>query len=624
MSLFNESLKNNALKTRADYAAALTAILDPVYQTMAAQGTPGRFHLSDSGSVYDRDRRDIEGFMRTLWGVGPLCSTPQRAQTYQKYFKAATAGILAGCDSKSPYYWGELHAYDQLFVEMGSLATMLILTKDSFWDRLPAQQQDNIYQWLDQINHHTIPKTNWLFFRILVNTFFQRVGRPASSQQLRADLTEIDRYYLADGWYFDGYPQQIDYYIPFGMQYYGVLYAALSQDQQDDHSQIFADRAGQFARTFANWFTNSGAALPFGRSLTYRFAQSGFWAATAFAKVPLAGVSLAEAKYLLLNNMRHWLQQPIFTSEGFLSIGYGYPNLVMAEGYNAPGSPYWALKNFIILALPDNDDFWQVAEQKPFFPERQVNPYAHMLLIHGHQGDELQVFTAGQHSHEHAHGESKYEKYVYSTTFGFSVKKGSVLPKQGAFDNTLAVSESEINFQTAFGYEEYQTHEQYVYSLWRPWPDVTIRNFMIPFYPWHLRVHVIESSRQLFLREGSFSCPWNGLAGHEVKAPALPNGCFYDSPVGVTGIVPLSAGFSAELSLPEPNTNLLYPETALPLIKGQLAPGQHVVITACLGAAFEHEADLELADINVHLDGSILSGELLGHSFSLSLVELAK
>lgn len=615
MALYNETLRQNPLKSRRDYEQALLTILAPVYHIIETEKTPGRVHLGDSGSVYEQSRRDIEGFMRTLWGVGPLCSTRERAQQHQHYFDMACQGILAGTDPDSKFYWGQLHPYDQLFVEMGSLATMLTLTKDFFWDELTAVDQQHIFTWLNQINQYKIPDTNWLFFRVLVNNFLIQAGLLTDQTAIERDLGKLDEFYLADGWYFDGYPNQIDYYIPFGMQYYGVLYSILGRNQHDPHLQIFQKRASQFAATFKNWFVNSGASLPFGRSLTYRFAQSSFWAVSAFAKLPLNQVSLGEQKYLLLQNMRHWFSKPIFSDSGLLTIGYMYPNLVMAEGYNAPGSPYWVLKNFIVLALPDDDEFWQAAEVQPKFVERTVNPYSRMLMIHDAAGDELQAFTAGQHSHEHAHGESKYEKYVYSTTFGFSVKKGDMLVHQGAFDNTLALSDNGLGYQTAFGYQDYQVHEKYVYSLWQPWPDVQIKNFIIPCYPWHFRIHLIESGRKLFYVEGSFSAPVDG------QAIATIQGSFYDSSVGTIGIVDLHNSSETKLELPEPNTNLCYARTILPILKGELPSGKQVLLNACLGAAGQHDLTT-LPEITARLDHDIFYGQIGDHKVVVPLAEL--
>ncbi|MGX7133046.1 DUF2264 domain-containing protein [Enterococcus songbeiensis] len=582
MNLFNTALKRNPLKTREDMEQALVDLLDPVYQLMALQETPGRFHISDSGSVYDEDRRDIEGFLRTLWGVGPLCSSFKNTQKYSHYFHQANRGILIGTDPDSDFYWGELHDYDQLFVEMGALATYLILTKEFFWDHCSEIEKKRIYHWLDQINHHVIPNTNWLFFRILVNTFFEKTTLGFSQEQIETDLAHIDTYYLADGWYFDGYEDQIDYYIPFGMQYYGLLFSKLTSDVTHPFVKTFQERGAIFAQTFKNWFSNTGAALPFGRSLTYRFAQSSFFAAAAFSGIDFVDFQASEAKYLILNNMRNWFQQPIFTSEGFLSIGYYYPNLVMAEGYNAPGSPYWSFKNFLLLALPETDPFWQLPEQVPDFPIQQKNTHSRMLLVHSHDGNELQAFTAGQHSHEHAHGDSKYEKFVYSTTFGFSVQKGNTLPKQGAYDNTLAISETTTHFKTAFGYEDYAIHDNYVFSKWVPYPDCVIKSFIIPCYPWHFRVHLVETNRSIHLIAGSFSAPLDGKTIQSASDKIL-----YHSSAGTVGIQTFSPCLTCELTNPEPNTNLLFNRTVLPIVTTHLIPGKHLLLLSCLGNAGE-------------------------------------
>ena len=58
-------------------------------------------------------------------------------------------------------------------------------------------------------------------------------------------------------------------------------------------------------------------------------------------------------KGIVNRHMRSWWEKPVFDKEGLLTIGYAYPNLNMAEGYNGPGSPYWALKSFIVLAVED-------------------------------------------------------------------------------------------------------------------------------------------------------------------------------------------------------------------------------------------------------------------------------
>lgn len=71
---------------------------------------------------------------------------------------------------------------------------------------------------------------------------------------------------------------QKDYYIPWAIQYYGLLYSKFAADTDPRRSALYRERATLFARQFVYWFDANGAALPFGRSLTYRFAQNSFWA----------------------------------------------------------------------------------------------------------------------------------------------------------------------------------------------------------------------------------------------------------------------------------------------------------------------------------------------------------
>lgn len=59
-------------------------------------------------------------------------------------------------------------------------------------------------------------------------------------------------------------------------------------------------------------------------------------------------------KGLIVRNFNWWLGQKMFDRDGILTIGYCYPQMYMAERYNAPGSPYWGMKSFLLLALPDD------------------------------------------------------------------------------------------------------------------------------------------------------------------------------------------------------------------------------------------------------------------------------
>ena len=119
-----------------------------------------------------------------------------------------------------------------------------------------------------------------------------------------------------------------------------------------------------------------GAAIPFGRSLTYRFAIAGFWSAAAYAGVELPhplddpGV----VKGLVLRHLRWWAaKHDIFSTDGTLNIGFLYPNMFMCEDYNSPQSVYWCMKALCILSLSSKHPFGRSEERplhRPSSPSR--------------------------------------------------------------------------------------------------------------------------------------------------------------------------------------------------------------------------------------------------------------
>jgi hypothetical protein len=575
LNQYNVKVKKNPLKTREDLERALYDLYEPLFK-IGNEQKAGLLNLGTNGSVYGQKTRELEAFLRPFWGWGPLFSvTPNK---YPAIKQQLVKGMIEGTTPTSDSYWGIAGEYDQRFVEMAALSCTLIHCKVDFWDSLSTVQKENLANWLYQINEHTIPNNNWLFFRVLVNIALKKCGRIYSLEKLEADLQQLDQYYLENGWYFDGYKNQIDYYIPFAMHYYGLIYAKVMEDEDQERAAIYKERAIQFAQDFKEWFSSDGSAIPFGRSLTYRFAQSSFWAALAFADVE--ALPWGQIKKLVLNNLRYWFKQSIFSPEGLLTIGYGYQNLNMAEGYNAPGSPYWALKTFLLLALPENHPFWQAEEEPVKFLEKSVQKSPRMIIRHDSEGKEVQAFTSGQHSHEHAHADAKYEKLVYSTTFGFSVPKGNVLLKQGAFDNCLALSECDNRYRSRSGCESYEIHDDYIVSTWKPWKDVIIDTYLIPLTPWHVRIHRIHTNRELETAEGGFSAPVTEGAAYVTKDE---HSLFYPSEVGTTGIIDIDGKRKADLIIPEPNTNLLYSKTVLPTLTSRLAPGKHLLVSSILG-----------------------------------------
>ncbi len=581
-------LLQNPLRTRQDMVDAAVAMITPLMDCL----TPGKARMIvGAGSAhYPEDVAGMEGFSRVLWALTPMLigGCPEAAPFWQAWRE----GLIHGTDPDHPEYWGDLHDTDQRMVEMAVLGTGLCFAPEQFYHGLPPAAQDRLIAWLDQINRYDMPKNNWRYFRILVNIGFLKVGRPVDERRLTEDLDMMESHYVGDGWYFD-YPTKRDYYTIWGFHYYSLIYAAAMRDVDPARCGRFMDRARLIAPRFACWFDRDGRALPYGRSLTYRFAQGAFWSAMAFAGVTADGLGWGEMKGLMLGNLRAWLRLPIFDRGGALTVGYGYPNLCAAEGYNAPGSPYWGMKVFLALALPASHPFWQ-AEERPYTPPRRfLDEQVRLLLTRDAFNRQVIAYTAGNHGWEHMHEDEKYEKFAYSTHFAFSVTKESGTLEKGAYDSMLAVKRAGRDlWHVRSGCDAFSLTEERVSCDWSPMEGVRIHTVIAPMGMWHVRKHVIETELPLEAAEGAFAVrkDWAGARPCDRIASALTADTRCASAAGAYGtsaIFALSGYETGVIVHPEPNTNLMYPRTVLPMLRACLPPGR----TALCCAVFADPGD---------------------------------
>ena len=574
----SNSVQNNPLRTRDDFQQAALQLLTPLAKKMS----PGcaRLHLGDTGAVYPDPIAEMEAWSRPLWALVPLMmGSPESARPLWQLWME---GLKNGTDPSHPEYWGDIGPFDQRMVEMAVMGMALCFVPGEFLRVHDPKTQGNIHRWLNQINLYDMPKNNWRFFRVLVNVGFLLNDLPYDAKLLAADLDMMEEHYEGDGWYFD-YPDQRDYYTPWAFHYYGLLYARAMHALDPIRSKTYRDRAWLMAKRLEAWFANDGEALPYGRSLAYRFAQSSFFGALPVGDSENVKEDWGVVKGLLLKNMRKWFSKPIFASDGVLTIGYGYPNLMMAEGYNAPGSAYWAMKAFAPLALAPDHPFW-ASEEKEHTPSAFLKEeYARMLIVRDEHNMHVQAFPAGNRAFEHAHSEAKYEKFAYSTAFAFSVPKSGLMLNRGAYDSMLALSEDEAYWHVRQGCREYAIGDNKVESVWHPFSDVKVETTILPLGDWHIRIHKITTPRRLYVAEGGYAVNRDdgpGLAKTQVNDKTALAVCANLA----SGIVNLQGFESAVIITPEPNTNLLYPRTVLPTLKAQIPAGETVLVCAVLGA----------------------------------------
>ncbi|KAJ5610551.1 hypothetical protein N7510_007270 [Penicillium lagena] len=648
---------DNPLQTRDDLELAALSILEPLH----AYFSPGRAKIRlpvGTGAHFDDLAAQLEGFARPLWTVGAILEgssttafnntgTSLSARS-RKIIEPWVEGFRTGTDPDHEDYWGEISELGQRMVEAEIISFALISAPYYLYHNQEKRTQYNIEAWLRGMNNKPMPDNNWRWFRVISNLALIRVcGVPAQelASTMDSDFTILDSFYLEDGWSGDGpwlsteqekqqdaaYEKtgrrdaigpgrQADYYSgSFAIQFSQLLYIKFASDIDPQRVTKYQQQAREFGASIWKYFDADGSAIPFGRSLAYRFACGGFFAALAVAKVPDMPFPLADPgsiKGFLLRHLRWWAKNSddIFHADGTLNIGWKYPNMFMCEDYNSPQSPYWCMKTLIALSLSENDEFWTAPEQPypPLFRPSLV-PAPRQIVSNHPKGNHHFFLSPAQFvAWPMKATQAKYSKFEYSSAFTFSVPTGPLI-QQIAPDCMLALSRdgaeswavkwkcSQATFpQASLHANGDQTSVTVARVRWCPWGDrqIEIETTLVPptdrWPDWHVRVHRIcvkTSLRTLHTTEGGFASP-SRCSKDGTKIPFISKlhanaelgtsegilrsedstlilsaaGC---SGVSVTSlnIAPLPTQTSSSALQPDSNTNLAYPRTVIPVLE---------------------------------------------------------
>ncbi|MCL2410004.1 MAG: DUF2264 domain-containing protein [Treponema sp.] len=653
-------LCRNPLLNRDDLQQNLLELLSPLKNHVV----PGGYHLGNTGARNDCKIASIEGFARTLWGIAPFVAGGGDYSEIELVHSVLKEGTNPDCGG----YWGESGNADQRLVEMAPIALFLLLTQKTFWDILSQKEKGNIYRWLSFIEKRELPPNNWHFFRILVCACFRELGLPVNENAEKESFDLIESLYRADGWYEDGSAGNFDLYNPMGFHYYGLIWAKLAGAHNLQYSERYIERALLFSKNFTSWFTSSGESVPYGRSLCYRFGAVSFFSACAFADLPV--LPWGELKGFFLRNLRSWFSLPITDNGGILSVGYNYPNLIMSEIYNSPGSPYWGLKAWIVLALKEDHPFWK-AEEAPYKQSEvssrskiyddnialcdtgKINVLTDKVpgFIICNSGEDAQLFSSGKNSikYEMNNNAAKYSKFVYSAKAGFCVSLGNYGLETAACDSSLVLSEGDNFWRNRNDVSNVRVGQTsgnfgWVSSLWQPWNDVKVTTILVCAGIWHLRFHRIESGRVLQSAEGGFSVsrfiePWvQGKLKVHPENPGNPeknedypannhaqkdHETLVSFPWGASCILGMEENSkrTGRVLIPSPNLNILFPNTAIPILEGNLKKGITVLVSAVCRSA-EMEIRYQPPTVEAKDDGSFLINNSLEVFFDLKTAQI--
>ncbi len=523
-----------------------------------------RLELGVTAAGYGNRIAGMEGFSRILWGLVPYWAGGGSDESLLSVYQE---GIANGTDPDHIEFWGHLHDRDQRMVEMAALSLGILLVPDKLWEPLSDQTKKNYAAWLNEINEHKLVENNWQFFNTITNLALKSVGEKYSKECMQRAIDYYESFYIGNGWYGDGVRPQKDYYVSFAIHYYCLLYVKFMRMEEPERCKKYEERAKEFAKTFLYWFDDEGKALPFGRSQTYRFAQAAFFSACVFAEVEVLPLSVI--KGVIERHIDYWMRQPIFDNGHVLTVGYTYPNLNMSETYNATGSPYWACKLFLILALPQDHSFWSVeAAPMPRLEPVYVIPECNMLMQHRH--GEVTALTAGQYPVvEHTHCAEKYAKFAYSSVFGFSVPRSYEKLSETAPDSMLAFRVHGMTYVRR-KCEEYRVESEVVYARWKPLEGIEVETWLYPEEDGHRRKHRITSNIACEAYDCGFSYP-NRV--EETKKEEREGFAKVSDQNGYSQ-VELRAGDGYGVAIGGvSNVNIIFPNALIPALQYQIKPG---------------------------------------------------
>ncbi|GIT79701.1 hypothetical protein LLS1_13700 [Leifsonia sp. LS1] len=397
-------------------------------------------------SSHGTDSDGLEGFARSFLlyafrtrgeaGVDPLGLT----EWYRD-------GLVAGTDPAGPERWPLPSTVGQAKVEAASIALGLQLTRPWLWDTLDAAEQRNVVAWLADAPAGWYPDNNWLWFRITVETFLASVGGPHDPARIAADLATIESYYRADGWYADGSTRAFDYYCGWAMHLYPLLWtASAGADAFGARAlePVFRSRLTDFLDDHAALIGADGMPVLQGRSLIYRFAVAApLWmgAITGATRVPMGTLRRGASGML-----RAFLDRGAVDARGLLSVGLLGEWPAMAQSYSGSGSPYWAAKGFLGLALPADHEVWTAVEEPLPVERGDVRRVVRAAgwIVSGTAADG--VVRVINHGTDHGHpGEHTADSPLYAR-LGYS--SASLPPLVGAtvtapVDNTVGAVDAE-------------------------------------------------------------------------------------------------------------------------------------------------------------------------------------
>ncbi|MFG3284599.1 DUF2264 domain-containing protein [Streptomyces sp. NPDC048111] len=418
--------------TRAHWERSADELLLAVRPHASPGG--GLINLPGTRPSWSGPRSDgLEGYART-WLLAALRVAGARGEDPHGHLDRYGEGLASGTrnplgtgqlDPASPDAWPLTTQVRQAVVESASVALGLRLTRPWLWGGLDDRVRQRAVDWLLPALGPSPVDNNWWLFGLTVAGFLQDAGieTDRAAATIERSLDRIDQWYLGDGWYSDGPNRSFDHYNGWALHFYPVLHAHLADDR--DLLARYGPRLHAQLDAHTRLFGSDGAPMPYGRSLTYRFAAAAApWLGALTGHTPL---SPGATRRLASGSLKYFLDRPAgrgaTDADGLLTLGWHGPYPPVIQRYSGPASPYWASKGHLGLLLPPEHPVWTDVEEP--LPAETADATMTLgppgLLIQSTAADGLvRLHNHGSNNHVDGGGDEDpcYSRFAYSTTTG--------------------------------------------------------------------------------------------------------------------------------------------------------------------------------------------------------------
>lgn len=566
----------------------------------------------------------LENFCRPFWGIAPIIAAGEKITltvegrnitVFDFMRKTLKKGLPHGeegsWDKYRRYY--EAYSYEnQNITELAGLMLGMYFAKETLWNPLPQEEKDlfakEIYDMAKAAFDHSWPNNHY-WFPLFAFTVLKRFGYQfeKADEMLESGLKFLDGLYIGHGWYQDGAFGRFDYYEAWSLHLYPLLWTLIADDSFKDYAEYkekYVGRTNEFLDFYTGWFDKNGAHVPFGRSLSYRFA-----ACALFPVAVLAGCRIdpSLAGRITAKNIEFFKDNVKNEESDILPEGYLYHAPGVVEGYTSDGGAYWCCKAFLALLLDENHPFWDYEKallpaEKGSFLSRPKETSIHMLF-EGANGsvtmynNTAQYYTGGRMTHLFGDVRSWYSKFAYHSGAGFACSAADKI----SIDSMISLMTKDQSMSShRLGFEDLGYENGILHSLHRPFSndeETMIETWLAPLDGMHVRVHKVTLAREYYVKEGGFSLGrWDDYKPKKTgkNLIAVENHEYISV---IMAVSPVALRFCTED--PQAGYHLYAPLATYPMYITEelLQPGNYIFASAC--AVGKKPSEMELPKLKI-------------------------